>query len=318
MGLVQSHSGVYNSIKQESESLDILDDDCLRGICEYLPFLDLLSAAGVCIRFNRLASDIFELKYKQPQLEIDGDVKLNGNQIYETEAVLRNFGPKIHSITLKSKYSKINGIGSESVAVQMLNQTKLSSLKVLNLFGIDVSKFVPSSYSPLVNMETLRLEARKFTPESKDKIFYPTISSTLFGTSKSLFSQAFSMLKEARFKNCTGLNDAMLKNFIKMNPKLEILAIKENNVVSIIHPEEIVRSISKNLLNLVELEFDVMYSLNRFHRLAVNLGNLRQLKVLKFRCTQQSIVTPLINELIKNNVAIEHLHLISGQFDVAL
>lgn len=47
------------AIEQESELLNILDNDCLREIFKYLTLLDLINAAEVCIRFNQHANDAF-------------------------------------------------------------------------------------------------------------------------------------------------------------------------------------------------------------------------------------------------------------------
>lgn len=81
----------------------ILNDDCLRNVLERLNLLELSSAAEVCVRFNRLAKDIFRSKYNNFTDDIVDFCRL---RLFDIEIVLRNFGSLIESLQINENILK--------------------------------------------------------------------------------------------------------------------------------------------------------------------------------------------------------------------
>lgn len=282
-------------IEQESELLDKLDDDCLREIFKYLALLDLSNAAEVCIRFNQHANGAFNAKYKHV-LNIDKKFELDGRPD-ETEAVLRNFGPSIHTLRITSSAS-LNSKAAASSAVRMINPHTTTALKELYLFGVDINNYVENLRPVLMKLEVFEFDGCMLKT----------------GT-ESLFGQTFPSLKQAQFRYCNGPDLSDLEQFIEMNPNLKALMIgKEywtDEFVNCIH------LIGEKLSSLVELEIDTFDHPNeqQLQMCARSFCKLGSLKVLKFNCTENFVAEPLINEHAKNEIQIEHLQLISARFD---
>lgn len=307
MGLVQSFFKINNGnnsdiknddlIEKKSELLDTLDDDCLRGIFMYLTLLDLSNVAEVCVRFNQHANSAFNAKYRQIVI-IDENFELNG-QLDETEAVLRNFGPSIHSMSIISTDIYFR---TAAAAVQMINHQTTPALTELHLSGVDTSKFVENLRPIFMKLESFRLD-----------------SCTLTTGIESLFNQALPMLKKAQFNRCIGSNHSDLEKFIELNPKLKVLVIRDKCWTE--DSIKFINSIGENLSNLEELELEVdklCYSNNQ--RLqecgwSFSSSKLSSLKVLKLNCGWSSFCAPFIHELAKNKVPIEHLILIGNEID---
>lgn len=280
---------VHDPIEQNSELLNKLDDDCLRGIFKYLTFVDLLNAADVCIRFKQHANDAFNAKF-QKSIKIDENFELNG-KINETEAMLRNFGPLIHSLSIISTWN--NG-STATAAARMINQHTTLQLKELHMTGIDLSEYTENLCPVFAKLEKFELYRCTFSHEN-EKIFH----------------QASPMLNEAHFKKCTGLKCSMFEKFIELNPQLKILTIRGHEMSV---RENSIELIGNHLSKLVHLEITA-FTLNLKSKKCTNsLSKLSALKVLKLECTRDSIA-PLLKKLFKNNIPIEHLDLNSCKFD---
>lgn len=276
-------------IEKDSALLNILNDDCLRKIFQYLTLLDLSNAAEVCVCFNHHANDAFKTKYRHV-LKIDTKSELNGH-LNETEAVLRNFGPLIHSLSIVSE-AENHEIAIR--AVRMINQRNTPALKELHLSGINVTEHIENFRQVFMKLQTLVL-----------------IRCQLGYDAATLFNQKFEKMEQATFIWCDELYSFTLKNFITKNRKLKLLVIRDHTKKSV----NLIQLISQNLSNLMLMEIDRNCRANQFQEFVCNLGKLNSSKVLKFRFAHNYCINPLIDNLIKHKVPIEHMKLISGQID---
>lgn len=82
--------------------LNILNDDCLYEIFKKIPSSNYGSIANVCVRFNRILSEMLSRKYKNSAFNISSIVYFELFTLSQAEDYLRNFGSLIY-------HAKIDG-----------------------------------------------------------------------------------------------------------------------------------------------------------------------------------------------------------------
>lgn len=275
-----------------SPILNTLNDDCLREICKYLEFSDLLSCADVCIRFNHIAKGIFSTKYKA--LVIGSDSVLF-DQPKDVEALQRNFGELIYSLSVEADVQSLDLITLVGFNGKLKSLCPLfRKIKKLKLKGCGMEDDLSKVLSVCDELNTLHLD---YCDLSNGKCI----------------KRKFAKLEEAHFVSILGIDEAELSSFFTLNPKLKRLSILRN---SDINPSKTLLSISKNLRNLVELDFqEVTHALHEFEKSVAHLDRLKWLKVLKldFRSLP---VSPLMKGLVAIQAPIEHLKIKRGEMDI--
>lgn len=76
--------------------LNILNDDCLYEIFKKIPSSNYGSIANVCVRFNRILSEMVSRKYKNSTFNISSIVYFELFTLSQAEDYLRNFGSLIY------------------------------------------------------------------------------------------------------------------------------------------------------------------------------------------------------------------------------
>lgn len=79
--------------------LNVLNDNCIREILKKLHISTLIKVVNVCTRFNRIAKEVFLIKYRLKIINIF-DLEWNCNPTsVQIKNFLSEFGPIIPSIT---------------------------------------------------------------------------------------------------------------------------------------------------------------------------------------------------------------------------
>lgn len=284
------HLLVATESNSTSLILTTLNDDCLREIFEYLEFSDLLNCADVCIRFNYIAKGIFSIKYKA--LVITNDSVLF-DKPKAVKALQRNFGELIHSVSVKADVQSLDLITLVGFSGRLKSLCPLfTKTKILELRGCGMKDDVSSVLRVCEELNILHLDHCDLSNGIK---------------------QTFSKLQEAHFISILGIDEAELCSFFTLNPKLKKLSILRNGDIN---PTKTLLSISKNLRNLVELDFqEVTRALHEFAKSVVHLDRLKCLKVLKLDFKTLP-VAPLMKGLAANRAPIEHLTIKRGEMDI--
>lgn len=118
-------SFVHLPSNDESENiLAILHDDCLREIFKKLNFRHYVRVANVCHRFNRIIVDVFRLRFRNSEFDLNVLMKnrLSPNEIDE---FLRTFGKWIFKAKIASRH--MNGA---LTLVQSISKIVLGSVTV--------------------------------------------------------------------------------------------------------------------------------------------------------------------------------------------
>lgn len=132
--------------KQPEHILNALNDDCLLKVFSFLKLNDLARTSDVCVRFNRLAKDVFVTKFKRLK------VSFRDCNLYCFEKVLRNFGHLIFSLYIDGAY----GYSDHELVFEFMNEYTMPQLKQLTLRRFRLGKNVDIN-STLSNLEHLEL-----------------------------------------------------------------------------------------------------------------------------------------------------------------
>lgn len=229
--------------------LNALNDDCLEHVFKQFGLFDLSVTADVCVRFQQHAIDAFQSKYNHA-IDIDLDSEFRGHHD-KLEAMIRNFGPSIHSIRVQSYViPKLNSID----IFKMINKY-VPALTDLNLSDFKIAENVDSVHPLFAKLERWSLSHCSFT-NGAEKLLAPCAElKRHIEETDCCIDQTFPKLEEVNL-SFSKIDDAKLKKFITLNPILEKLAIRHNNI----YPSpSIMQAIGQHLKNLIELEIEEEY-----------------------------------------------------------
>lgn len=281
--------------------LNMLHDDCFRDIFKYLDLFTLTNVAGVCVRFKRIAKEIFSSNHKH--------VRLSSIAVYERR-MLRNFGSSMESLCVVAHTSSSN-----SAMFQLIRQHCSSKLKKLHLirfpFGTDWMKLHPMP----AQLENLTLENceingnfdRLMETCTELKVVNFTTCHSWYGD---YLNQKFPKIEHATFSSF-GFGYCGFDAFIKLNPSLKRLSFRLCKMLLF----DVINSVIQTLPLLTELEIDgTQLHGTELEKIIPDLSQLNCLKTLKLNFDSLS-VTPLMKGLVENQAPIEHLKILSGIFD---
>lgn len=288
--------------------LNALNDDCLHEIFKRLLLPDLTNCSDVCIRFNRLATQIFVSKYKNETVSFHSEFS---GRFADAQAMFRNFGPLIQSLSI---CFTIEVIGHYGTSLRMINQ-HCSALKELNVsnfrFHGDWKRLCPM-FAKLI---TIKLENCGLTSNHKG-LFTACANLKILQLNDCYWidrciGQRFPNISQAHFQS-NWITASTFVNFITQNPTIRKLTFVGNRMTS----TDIVRLISEHLINLQEFEYDeIVHNLKQYQHNILCLSRLHSLKILKLNFNSLS-VAPLLGKLVENKIPIEHLKLSKGLIDM--
>lgn len=296
------------SLDLAMNSIYKLNDDCLRDIFWHLSLKELGIVADVCVRFRRLAKELFASKFKNV---LDANIF---REYADFEPVLRNFGPTIQSIALEQK----NGHTTNRCDVLTLIYQFCAGLKNLKLTGFTFPDHLNTFHLLFDQLEQLTINNCHF-PRAKfnlkcilsrcTKLRMLDIERYVCGNSfEPSQLSPLPQLRHVRFYRC-GFSDLEMSNFISSQKVLKKLSIVR--CFSGKEAFKTIHEIGEKMKELEALEFDEdqNHQIMKFFMNAIGISDEPfLLKVLKFNCSMCSI-TPLLKVLVEKNAPIEYLKL---------
>lgn len=138
--------------------LNLLDDDCLRLIFEKVKHLsDIYSITNVCMRFNRIAKQIFATKINQECIDLIDLVPENEVTLLQIEDFLCDFGSSVLSIQIKDQHYK-NILDPSNILLKTINKY-CKNLEKLELTASSVKNATMSQITSLFqHLKYLRID----------------------------------------------------------------------------------------------------------------------------------------------------------------
>lgn len=291
----------------DANILNALNDDCLRVIFKQLNLIDLTNTADVCVRFNYMAKEVFATKHKK--FVIPDRMFLNrrlGVNIQTIETMLRHFGPSIQTLTV-SPFAFVD----HDIMFQMI--TKYTSTTLKHLILIDFEMVGNGKLGIIEKLELIECEIDNL----KDLLANAPNLKILHIYSSMWFdggiNQRFDKLEEIRLEGNENLYVNQVNNFIKLNPKLKRMAIKDNADLC---SAKIIRVIGQRLHNLEELEINEGNdgTLAALQKRLQTLSQLKSLQLLNLDFHGLSVAL-LMKNLAANQIPIKELKLMNGEID---
>lgn len=289
---------------QESPShiLNALIDDCLEKNFSYLNVQNLANAAEVCVRFNGHAKKEFSKKYTTLYMPY-------GLKPSELSSIVKNFGAAIHFLHVHNEQNSSYDFlcAASEHCITLTNLTLMN----FNITGELAEKLRPL-FMTLVNLHlfgcTLDADAECLLSAYVNLRMFNLHDCVIVNGKK--IAQKFEKIEEAQFSANIKLR-GMIISFIKQNSTLKKLMVFRNGV----DVSKLLQAVVENLPNLTHLYINEPTA----DRIGISnqlpaLSQLTALKVVKLNFCSVT-VGPLMKQLVANNVAIEHLHIIHGEID---
>lgn len=309
---------------QDSALLNILNDDCLRKIFQYLNLTALSNAADVCVRFNQLAIEAFIANHRQDLVKIDLKNEWSNSKYFrkldEIEAIFRNFGALIHRLQIKNT-CRNNGSRKifETILLNVASEHIASaSLTELHLMGIDFNEKMSNIRPMFEHLKELSLTNCNIKNNDATNFFAACSNLKVLRINRCKLNEGnldhkFPQLHEFHFIAGAQLEYFHLNELFRLNRTLEKLKLECDEVYSV----DFFDLLHQHLPNLTELDIKrrvyAFESLMDRQKIAKSLGRLTALKVLKLNIkTTLILVTILMHEFVENDVRIEHLELFDG------
>ncbi|XP_055325939.1 uncharacterized protein LOC129579788 isoform X1 [Sitodiplosis mosellana] len=302
--------------KPRIEKLMELSADCLLTIFMEMDPKTLSNFADTCDRLRNLAKYHFRLKYSQCfDFESFGNTgRVATDRLEEAEQFLRIFGDQIVTLEMSTAVF-IPFLGISNGLLQLIKQY-CYHLKSLELREFDITNDSADIIRPLFNcVENLTLFDCLIVdcnPGPMENLKRLVLDGSICELWSDVLWKNFPKLEDVTFIQVAYLSNDSIVQFLKMNPSLKRLSFTEcYNITSTIF-----KAVSK-LEYLQEFEY-TNGGFNTAHAMQndlLHLSSLQNLKVLKLDL--YNVISPcrLIEKLITNGVAIEHLRLMNGVGD---
>lgn len=311
--VISSTEGTDNLLphsESPSNTINKLNDDCIKKIFQYLSLRDLCAVHDVCIQFRENTRFIFERNFCDIKFQcIDRDcfdvVILRENRLHfeflgslnDVKSVFQKFGPLMKSIDLRPLSPIDNDQYSQDI--QELIATYCSSETSL-LSKLYFGKMYPVDNNSRFNMAYSRLT-------------YLNIHELIAGNEELLI--ACRQLTELKIVNAIwdAVDDKKIAQMLQSNQKLKRLTLAGIEIT-----EKIIHAIGTNLTKLEYLDIDTddcrKSRIECIKNNLIHLRELKHLKVLNFN-TDKIPLTILFDIFVNENISIEELNLSCREFD---
>lgn len=294
---------------QDSDSLDVLIDDCLQKVFTFLTVNDLANVAQTCVRFNQQAKQTFASKFKHFVLSTKRKFLADRSHLF------MDFGSLLQSLEISDcrlDESLLKIISRECV--------QLKALSLRNISG-DWEDWIVEPW-PFTKLEEIKMEnINTFNGDYLDDLWCPIWKHCLALKKLHLkdcclvygqINQKFPKLEEVYISE-SSFKKGDLKSFIMMNDTVLKLSIEKLN--RRFRSSIVLDTIGETMKNLQFLEFHPKIDdLEDFDTYAQQLTNLSSLTVLKLNFNGLSIA-PLTQALASKQIPIEHFAIRSGKID---
>lgn len=296
--------------KSPRNILQILNDDCLMEIFEYLSLDDLCFVADVCIRFKLIAQNVFPKRFAKVELLHMETWEENGTWMILTESLFRNFALYIKSFDLNlydlSEKNKI--LILKSFIKHFSNQNCVLKKLTLREFNV-IDEWVKQLQPVFERLNNLCLSCGAIC-SGISRLVYGCRDLNKLALHQIHYCSTFPDLKFEKLEKLSltfssGINDNNLHRFILTNSHIKRLTIHGwgNKLTSAIY-----RDIGEHLPMLEQLNISGIVTSNDYEMNLNHLAQLKRLKVLELCCSAKS-VTSLLNALANEEVPLECLAL---------
>lgn len=282
-------------------SLMQLNDDCLLEILNYLDNEGLCQLNDVCTRMRSIAQQTFRKRYKEKVFKL---WKYDEWAVYQVlcqstfRRVLCKFGHLITSLFgFKWSFSQEHNRAINKYC------TNLTDLKLLNsnIDCCDVSKVL------FERLKRLDVRSCEFNGNASmlftncPKLEWLNIS---WSFHTNIIATKFPNLQELKFTPLSRQRFEGFQQFLSQNPQLQRLTTR------ITEDTRYLPAIGELATNLEQLEITCYHSLQISDYLPISqLTKLKKLHVYEPTLSGTNTVAPLMSAFLKENMALEHLHI---------
>lgn len=302
--------------RKRRKNLMALHSDCLLKIFEYMKVADLCNMAEVCESMYNLARYFFRLKYKR--FDVALLFEEDGVHIDKLERLLRIFGDQISSLNIsREMFANIEHTDISYKILSLVNRYCRHITKELTLEGFaDIMQDGWDVMAPLFStLETLILEDCTMDHVdwcAMDNLQVLHLDGVVAYWEHETLPSNLQKLQELH------LNDLEMYENSLTALLLTAPALKRISIVRCWEISTSTFGVISELKSLEEFEFQINrrnHSEEVFQRHLIQLTTLKNLKVLKLNCNKMSVL-PLLQGFITKGIALEHLELSDGTFDL--
>lgn len=311
----------HQNLDQDSaDILNMLNDDCIVEIFEFLSLCDLCNVAEVCKQFRENAQKTFQLHhttFKTDELTTADNAGLFRTDMIMVEKLFRNFGFFIQELEVNGRFLK-NNTEQETIMFMATKYCTSVLFKTLTLdhiyMDVEMRWLFPllGIFGCLPKLELHSCRLNKDFGKFLSVCYIPTIQVCLTRGSTEWLNHKFCYLRSIILIDIW-LPESTKNEFVKLNGHIQTLAIHESNLSS-----EIFKDVADHMPNLEEFYFYSKYARDRKTRKNVlKLAKLKSLKKLTLNCSSFSVKN-LIDELSKEATPLTELNICFGTFDMEL
>lgn len=278
----------------------LLNDDCILEIFDYLSVKDLCSVAQVSLQFHKLAQITFRIKHRKFKLS-DHFKSVSKNKL---RALFINFGQFMEHLDITTRVFKYDWtcLTIQTYTTWLIKQNctrknKLKTLKMEHFSGI--GRNLHSFENLLANLEVIELK-------------YTALPYSV--------SQLLSKLPKVRefvVEDCFIKFPIPQDAITKFNSNLQILKLK---CTEEFYTTDVLTYIHIHFPNLKEFEFSLnQYRLINFEKYTQGLVNLAKIKTLKKLDINFELHTAndFMSTLVENKIQLEYINIRYCKFDIA-
>lgn len=291
-----------------SNTILLLNDDCLFNILRFLPMLDLLKAEKVCWRFRSVAEMIYKTQ------KVFDSENFPFFSIMNLRSLLYNIGPYVQTLRVKYHFNS-----SRNVQVLRFASLYCTNVTDLHLLGIEVSYKTKNIQQLFKNLTKLGIEACSVNDTSLIYLLKAAENKTI--TELNLSSNQ--MLTGKCLSMFTGIRVANLSHCSRLEPRHFIEFLKENR--STLEELNIVLCDSMTVECIKEIA-----KLSKLQKLSISNGSseivsnsaycvlaeLKELKHLEIRYVNYGVMDEMLLAF-SDQVPLEYLDLSSGHMTKA-
>lgn len=295
-----SHAAVENS--PATLSIGFLTDDCLHGIFMKLHLSTLFTVSKVCIRFNKIAKEVFHVKYKDQLVKLPNIQRKYPISMQLIEEFFTTFGYSIEKLYIRPQdfNFKKNCLND----VLLLIRDKCINLKALSMQFLPIKDVISFQTAPLFS----RLERLKIN-------FYSNKSIEM---NKSIYNHIFKCTKLTHL-NITYDKCYYSKLYLPLEiwlPNLTSSRVFTNQRSKIPMKSNLYELVAENFRNIEDLKMRIATQPDiDFEENLLLVSELKYLRHLSLHFNDID-VEPLMNCVLENNIQLESLTISNGRISL--
>lgn len=305
-----------------------LNDDCLRLVFRKLSLSGLstlYSIANVCVNFNKIANEIFGLKYRKKQFRFCDFVMNYPISLLQIEDFLKTFGSSIENLWIGQVEFNFNEYQLNDVL--MLINKNCINLKVLDMQKLTVKEKISSEVFPLFSrLESLKIKFDHCKSIDSNELFFGFIilctqlrHFDVIHHNDNIMNGGIVEMKGLPKLSSIAIetsNLEYLQLLLLNNPQLEEISLRLfTDTENVLQTPNFFRLFCEQFANIEKLSIAVISNPDEiFSTSVMQLSELKRLRYLHIHFNYD-FVLPFVKKMLENNIELETLAIDDGFID---